>query len=264
VTHTFDAGSGDPVMVVVPGITGRWEWIEPALQGLAEYGRTIGYSLRGGRTASGAPGFDAHVEQLAAVVEAAGGGRVVLCGVSLGGWIALRYAARHPSEVAGLVLASAPGPRFALNGRQQHFVRWPRALAPLFVATAHGRLGPEVAAAIPDAAARWRFRRRQLWRIARAPASPVLMSRRIAEALEEDFVPDCRTVAAPTLVLTGEAHLDRVVPVASTREYLREIAGAQGAVLPRTGHLGIVTRPGDWARLVGTFARATGRRKEAR
>ena len=67
---------------------------------------------------------------------------------------------------------------------------------------------------------------------------------------------DCRRVAAPTLVVTGEAGLDRVVPVESTATYLQFIAGARSFVLERTGHFGTITRPELFADIVYEFVLA--------
>ena len=36
----FDRGSGPPV-IVIPGVQGRWEWMEPALRVLSTTCRTI-------------------------------------------------------------------------------------------------------------------------------------------------------------------------------------------------------------------------------
>ena len=58
-----------------------------------------------------------------------------------------------------------------------------------------------------------------------------------------DLRVDCRHITAPTLVVTGEPALDRVVPVAGTLEYLQLIPGARHVTLERTGHLGVVSRP---------------------
>jgi 2-hydroxy-6-oxonona-2,4-dienedioate hydrolase len=253
----FDAGAG-PSIVVVPGVTGRWEWLTPALESLSQYGRTISYSLCGDPGSgwpfpAGAP-FDTHVAQLEAVLDKTGVRRALLCGVSFGGWVALRYAARYPSRVSGLVLSSAPGPAFRPDPRQARYVRAPLLLAPLFVAAARGRLRGEIVAAIPEPAARRAFTRQQLSRIMRAPMSPRLMARRFRSALREDFAGDCENVQVPTLVLTGEPHLDRVVPAGSTCEYLRRIGGSRHAVLAGTGHLGLVTRPAEWARTIAEFA----------
>jgi pimeloyl-ACP methyl ester carboxylesterase len=61
-------------------------------------------------------------------------------------------------------------------------------------------------------------------------------------------------IAAPTLIVTGEPALDLVVPVAETRKYARLVPHARVATLARTGHLGLVTRPDEFASLVVGFA----------
>ena len=65
--------------------------------------------------------------------------------------------------------------------------------------------------------------------------------------------PDLATVHVPTLVVTGEPSLDRVVPPALTLDYLRLWPHAQHVTLPRTGHLGIITRPREFADIVTSF-----------
>ena len=249
-------GSGPP-LVMVPGIQGRWEWQRPALEALATRCTAVTYSLCG-EPGSGCRlkldrGFDVHVEQLDRVLDAFGLDRVALCGVSYGGWVSVRYAARRPERVRALVLASAPGPRFGLDPRQVRYVRMPWALFPGFVVRTRQQLRPEILAAVPDKHERWRLTRQLLGNMARAPISPGVMSRRIRLALREDFVSDCQAVRAPTLVLTGEDGLDRIVPVDSTREYLQHIRGAVQASLPATGHIGLVTRAREWADIVCNF-----------
>jgi len=59
------------------------------------------------------------------------------------------------------------------------------------------------------------------------------------------------------LVITGEAELDRVVPAELTRQYLQLWPGARTATLPRTGHLGLISRPTEFARLVVPFVEET-------
>ena len=63
-----------------------------------------------------------------------------------------------------------------------------------------------------------------------------------------------RKVHAPTLVITGAEDLDRTVPPALTRRYLDRIPGAELAVLERTGHMGTITRPAEFANLIADFA----------
>lgn len=254
----FDQGSG-PTVAVVPGVQGRWEWMEPGLEALAAFGRVVSVSLCGepgsGCALPAGSTFDAHVAQLDDLLDRAGVEAAAVCGVSFGGWVALRYAARRRERVAALILVSAPGPRFRPDRRQARYIRAPWLTMPLFVASASRRLVPEIRAALPDRRERWRFTCAQLARIARAPMAPALMARRVRLALGEDFLADCTRVASPALVVTGEPGLDRVIPAASTREYVEALPGAREAVVPRTGHIGIVTRPAAWASVVGGFVR---------
>ena len=94
--------------------------------------------------------------------------------------------------------------------------------------------------------------------VVRFPASSVRMAARVRSLGGHDFVADAAAVRAPALVITGEASLDRVVPVEGTREYLAAIPGATGRTLERTGHIGLITRPDAFAGIVGDFARPAG------
>jgi pimeloyl-ACP methyl ester carboxylesterase len=128
--------------------------------------------------------------------------------------------------------------------------------APAFVATSPMRLWPEVRAAFPTWPSRLGFFVRQGLRAAGAPMIPSLMAERIRLAEQLDLHSDCARIRAPTLVLTGEEPLDRVVPVAITQRFCTLIDGAESDVLEGTGHLGIMTRPSKFAEVVGNFVHA--------
>jgi pimeloyl-ACP methyl ester carboxylesterase len=255
----FDQGSGPPV-IVVQGLHGRWEWTAPALRHLASTCRAISYSLSGdigsGHRADRELGFDTYVRQLDAVFAETGVSRAVLCGVSFGGFVAVRYAALRPERVSALILASAPGPGWRPNPRQAGWIARPWWSVPAFVLTSPLRVWPEVSAALPVVRTRLAFFARQGLRCVAAPMIPSLMAARIREAALQDFEADSRRVVAPTLVLTGEVDLDRVVPVESTRVYATLIPGAEYRQMPNTGHMGLLTRPSVFADVVSGFAHA--------
>jgi 3-oxoadipate enol-lactonase len=79
------------------------------------------------------------------------------------------------------------------------------------------------------------------------------MARRVRLLEQLDLADDCSRITAPTLVLTGERALDRVVPLDSTRRYVDLIPGARYVMIERTGHLGVLTQPRQFARLVSNF-----------
>ena len=255
----FDQGHGPPV-VVVPGLQGQWEWSKPALTMLAGTCRAISYTLCGdigsGQKMQPERGFENYVAQLEQVLDRARLTRAVICGVSFGGFVALRYAALHPQRVSALILASAPGPGWQPNEQQAGWISRPWWSTPSFIATSPLRVWPEVSAALPHLGSRVSFLARQGLRCLAAPMIPSLMASRVKNAAGLDFESDCRCIHAPTLVVSGEEPLDRVVPVRSTRSYASLIPGAHYRVLPQTGHMAILTQPSAFAALVSDFAHA--------
>jgi pimeloyl-ACP methyl ester carboxylesterase len=253
-------GSGPP-LVMIPGLSGRWEWMQPAVRALARDFRVITFSLSGERDTrrplDPSEGFDAHVAQVDAALDAAGEACVTLCGISYGGWVALRYAATRGDRVSGLILASTPPPGFEPNDTQSRYLRAPRLFAPAFVLSAPGRMAPELRAALPVWRERMLFSAGHLHRTALTGMSPTRMAARMRLAREVDFADCCRCIGVPTLIVTGEPGLDRVVPVDQTRRYEDLISGAELATIERTGHLGTITRPRRFAEIVKRFADRT-------
>jgi pimeloyl-ACP methyl ester carboxylesterase len=115
------------------------------------------------------------------------------------------------------------------------------------------RLRKELRTAMPSRSVRWRFAGQQLHALLRAPLSPSRMAARAVFIADTDIVADCARVAAPTLIVTGEPTLDRVVSVEGTLAYLNLIPRAQHVTLPATGHLGSITRPEVFLAAVDEF-----------
>ncbi|MEO8438146.1 MAG: alpha/beta fold hydrolase, partial [Chloroflexota bacterium] len=75
---------------------------------LADTFRTIAIDLPGhGTRADERFTLDAATEVVAAAIDEHAGGRAVVVGLSLGGYVAMALAARHPERVRGLVLSGA-------------------------------------------------------------------------------------------------------------------------------------------------------------
>jgi len=238
----FERGSG-PALVVIPGFPGPWQFAAPAVHALSAHFHVLAMSL-------GAEGtLEGEVNRIVACLDQRGIDRAVICGISFGGLIAARLAATHPERTSALVLVSSPGPGTRLRARHRFYLRLPWLFGPLFLIETPFRLRREL---------HWS----QIAALLTTRISLSAMARRARVIESTDIAADCRRIVAPTLVVTGEARLDPVVPVANTLEYLRAIPGAQHAVLQGTGHLGSVTRSAEFAEVVRTFVARSAPHKE--
>lgn len=252
-----ERGAGRVVMLI-PGIQGRWEYSRATVDALARYYRVVTFSLADERPAgAGAVSpIDVLADQVASALDRVGVSSAPIVGVSFGALVALRFAATRPDRTSALVMMSAPGPHWHLRRRHELYARFPWIFGPVFLAESPLRLRDEVRAALPDGPTRRAFALAQLRTLVSAPPSLARMAARARFIASYDRVGDCRRVTAPTLVVHGEPRLDHVTG-SGTDEYARLIANARSAALERTGHLGSITRADECASLVHTFLDAS-------
>jgi 3-oxoadipate enol-lactonase len=260
----IDRGRGAPI-VLIPGIQGRWEWMELTVAALEQHARVITFSLADepscGADFDTARGFWCYVDQVRQAMDEAGIGQAAICGVSYGGLIAAAFAARHPDRVSSLVLVSAIPPSWTPNARVRFYLQAPRLLSPLFM-VASLRMYREFAAAYGGYLAGATAGVTQAVRVLGHMFSPGRMARRVHLLEGLRLESELTSVRVPTLVVTGEASLDAVVPVEGTRRYATLWPHARVVTIERTGHLGSVTRADEFARITASFvAEATGQKR---
>jgi pimeloyl-ACP methyl ester carboxylesterase len=252
----IDRGSGAPV-VLVPGIQGRWEWMAPAVDALATRCRVVTFSFcdepTSGFACAPERGIENYFAQLDEVFDRAGLREAILVGVSYSGPITAEYATRRPDRVRGLVLVSALPPDWTPDRRARFYLRAPRLLSPVFLLDSPARVLPEIRATFPEVAPFLRFSASQASRALRAFVSPSRMATRLQWNEAHAFA-DPSAISQPVLVITGEDRLDRVVPPSLTRRYLAAVPDSRHVVLERTGHIGLLTKPLEFADTVSRFA----------
>jgi pimeloyl-ACP methyl ester carboxylesterase len=267
--NIIDRGSGEP-LVVIPGIQGRWEWMKPGIDALARRTRVVTFSLAD-EPSSGADfdesaGFWNYVDQVGNALEQSGIDKAAICGVSYGGLIAGAFAARFPARTASLTLVSALPPSWRPDARALFFLRSPWLLSPLFC-LGSVRLYREFATAQDTWWSGVTSSCRAGSNVLLHMFHPGRMARRVhllssvlgAGRIEAELA----RVKVPTMIVTGEESLERVVSPRITREYLAIWPHARVETLARTGHLGMITRPEQFAALVSGFVSAHAARKSA-
>lgn len=239
--------------------------MKPTIDALAQRCRVITFSLADEPTCRGlfdeARGFWCYVEQVREVLDAAGMPRAAICGVSYGGLIAAAFASRYPERTASLILVSPLPPAWQPDRRVRFYLRAPSLLTPLFLAGSL-RLYGEIAAATPGRGIPVALG--HAWRALTHMFSPRRMARRVRLFAAVDLASALSHVAVPTLIVTGEQSLDRVVPVAASRSYATLWPHARVETLARSGHLGLITRPDAFARLIVPFAERAARDTDRR
>src|SRR4051812_40401105 len=100
-------------LVVIPGLPGPWRYIAPAVESLSSHFRVLTMSLGPECT------IEDDVKRIAAALDERGLDDAVICGISLGGLVALRFAAMYPRRTSALVLVSSPGPGATLRPRHR-------------------------------------------------------------------------------------------------------------------------------------------------
>jgi 3-oxoadipate enol-lactonase len=122
------AGEGPDVAFLHPGLWDGRVWDEQ-FGVLSRTYRVLRFDFRGyGRSSRPEPGRPySHVEDLAAVMDAAGVERAALIGNSMGGRVAVDFALTHPGRVSALVLATPALSGF--EGTQDEEAAWEAAFA---------------------------------------------------------------------------------------------------------------------------------------
>src|SRR5688572_20990989 len=105
-----DAGSGDKTILFVHGFPLGWRLWESQIEALKDRYRIIAPDLRG-YGSSDAPedaesySLEQYADDLGALLDEIGVGKVVYVGLSMGGYMAFPFIAKHGDKVEALVLA---------------------------------------------------------------------------------------------------------------------------------------------------------------
>ena len=256
----YGSPEGTPVLLI-HGIGGCWQWWLEVLPLVGLYRRVIAVDMPGfGASQPLPPGSEmgAYADVLAAVLKQLGIEHAVVVGHSLGGVVALLYAARHPKRTASVALVCGGGIElgrgrlavivaafrafnavFTLPGVARACQRRPRLRNQLF-----GGGVVDVRAIAPDL----------LMALVPALSAPgFLDALRSGAAAANELDP--AAIKAPMLIIWGEK--DPILPVTQARAIAARIPGARLEIMRSVGHCPMLERPAALASLLDDFATAS-------
>jgi len=185
--------------------------------------------------------MDAAADTAADAAAGAGLSRVVVCGLSMGGYAAFAFWRRYRERVIGMILANTRAGADDDAGKERR-----RALASRLKAEGNGFLVAAPPPLLSDHAAP-DLRQRVASIIARQPAEAIA-SASLGMAERPDSTGDLAGIDVPTLVITSSE--DTLIPPEATSPMAQQIPGARLAVIDGAGHLSNLEAPSEFNRLL--------------
>jgi 3-oxoadipate enol-lactonase len=242
-----EQGHGDPLLLVHAFPLDARMW-QPQRDALAARFRVITPDLRGfGRSAAlpPAPSIDAHADDLAALLDHLALPCAAVLGLSMGGYIALAFARRHPSRLSRLALADTRAGADSAEARASREQN--------IALVQQSGVGALVEALLPRllSACASEELREQVRAIASAQSPDGVTAALAAMRDRPDATAALATLTVPTLVLVGRE--DGVTSPAETRGMAAQIPSARYAELPSAGHLANLEAPEAFTRTLEEF-----------
>ena len=246
-----ESGSGPSTIVFAHGLLMDLHLYDAQRAALSDRYRCIAYDHRGqGESSPDGPfDMDTLTEDAVDLIRATGSGPCHFVGLSMGGFVGIRLAARYSELVRSLVLlnSSASGERV----RKQFRFRAMQAITGLFgPAPLVGQILPlmfgrsfradPVNAVVLE---RWRHHLQSLPRRIVGPVGGVIGRAAVLDELA--------AIRCPTLVVVGDE--DHTTPPAEAQRIADGVRGARLVTLPRCGHSSSVEAADEVNRLLGEF-----------
>lgn len=254
-----DAGSGEPAILFVHGLSGSWQnWLEN-IPHFARSRRVLALDLPG-FGASPMPPWEVSIRAYGRLLhdfcEAVGVGDCAIVGNSMGGFASAEATARDPERFEKLVLVSAAGISHARMRR-----------APVEVAARMAAAAAPIGLRRQERALlRPRLRYLTFRQIVHRPLSlrPELLWEQFHHGAARpgflpavqglvgyDFLDELEEVDVPTLIVWGRE--DRVVPSTDAAGYAQRLRRSRTVIFGGTGHVPQLERPVRFNRLLERF-----------
>jgi class 3 adenylate cyclase/pimeloyl-ACP methyl ester carboxylesterase len=234
-------GDGPFDLVFVPGFVSHLDlqWADPRiahfLEKLASFSRLILFDKRGtglSDPVAGPAPLEDRIDDVRAVMDAAGSERAALLGLSEGGPMSVLFATTYPERTRALILCGTYATGTLDPDDNPAGRRWPENYERVRATLEHWGEGRTLAIFAPSAEGeRERIGRGIFERSAASPQMARTLIEMVVETEVRDLLPSVRV---PTLVLHRE---DEFMPVEGARDMAAQIPGARLVVLPGAYHI---------------------------
>lgn len=238
-------------IVLIHGFPFSHEMWSPQIPVLSEKFWVIQYDLRGhGQTASddGQYPLEFFVDDLIMLLDYLKVKKAVLCGLSMGGYIALRAAERNPERLLGLILADTQAKADSNEAKLKRAASIKaikttgvKPFAESFIKTAFApqSLSPKSEEVIT------------IQKIIESNSPSGICGALLALVSRTDTTSSLQAIQVPTLILVGEH--DMLTPVSASEEMHQRISGSEMSVIKNAAHLSNLENSQEFNRRVSEF-----------
>jgi 3-oxoadipate enol-lactonase len=245
-----DAGRG-PVVVLLHGFPFDRSMWRAQSERLAGSFRVVAPDLRGhgGTSTTGEPStMEEMAEDLAALLDELNVPRAVVCGLSMGGYVALAFYRAHPERVRALVLADTRPQADAEEARRTREETARRALGegmePIADAMLPKLLSPRTRERAPEVVERLRA---MMTGVSPRGAAAALRGM----ALRRDQTDTLSKIDVSTLVVVGSD--DVITPPSDAEAMHQRVGSSRLVVIEGAGHVSNLERPDEFNRALEEF-----------
>lgn len=250
ITHYVEHGHGTPV-VFIHGFPFSHRMWEPQLLALPDYFRRVAYDVRGhgeSDLGDGQYSIEFFVDDLFGLLDHLGLEKAVVCGLSMGGYIALRAVEREPERFLGLVLgdtrsaaddnkAKVQRARSMQDVRQNGVAQFADAFVKKIFAPATLQNNTSLVDMIRD--------------VISLNSPRGIAGTLLALAARTDTTEALAQIPVPTLIMVGEH--DELTPVQDSRSMEQKITNVEMHVVPDAAHLSNLENPNFFNEKLAAF-----------
>lgn len=251
-SHYIDQGpkGGVPIVLIHAFPLNHTMW-KPQISELIAEHRVIAYDIGGhggSNVGDGQYTVEFFVDDLIALLDCLEIEKAVLCGLSLGGYIALRTVERHPERVSALILSDTRSDADTNDAKVKRTAtlqlikeKGVPFFADEFVKSTFAPetfdVNPEVVQTVKEM-------------ILKNPPLGICGAI-LALGLRTDTTASLQNINVPTLILVGEK--DQVTPPAASLAMSEKIPNAQIHIIPHAGHFSNMENPSEFNQRVLSF-----------
>ncbi|MDP1677135.1 MAG: alpha/beta fold hydrolase [Bacteroidota bacterium] len=254
-TRYIDVGSPNAIPIIFihgfPFSHKMWNFPGGQIDVLSSTNRVIAYDIRGhgeSEVGTGHYSIELFVDDLFALMDHLHIPKAIICGLSMGGYIALRAVERNPERILGLVLCDT---RSEADGneakiRRANGIKFIQTNGMKFYAQDYVKIvfAPSSFESHPESI-------KLIQSVVERTASTSIFGTLLALAARTDTTSSLPNITCPTLILVGEK--DNLTPINASQAMNKVIPGSTIVIIPNAGHISNMENPSEFNKYLVEF-----------